>query len=433
MPGTAIVQSGNYKLEIDAGFNVDAFVLDDAVKGILDNTTYVLDGTSQFADVTSGTLNIIVRRGRKDQGDSFSAGTMTFTLNDTLANGVFNPFDTNSPYYNDNANVPGLAPLRQVNLIRYDNTGTAKYLFKGKIVDYDYQFVLGGVNTVSVYCADSMYLLSQTFMDAFNPDPQLSGARINTVLDLPEIAYPSGATNRDIATGTVNLGHDASYNVPAGTNALNYLLQINDTAEFGRLFVSRDGKLTFDNRIGATLDPAVATFNDTGSGIKLDDIGISFQADQVVNRAVVTGLNGNTSTASNSTSISTYFIQNTSITNSLLHDATEIATAAVYLLEPTPAARYTDVSTPFSSCTTTQRDTLATIDIGDTISISKTFKSGTGTSSLNQTLSVEGVEHTLNFNTGHRITLFTAPTTILYYLVLDDATYGRTDADNVLG
>jgi len=127
MPGTAVVQSGNYKLEIDAGFSVDAFVLDDATKGVLDNTTYVLDGTTQYADVTAGTLNIAVRRGRRDMGDSFSGGSMSFTLNDTLANGVFNPFDTNSPYYDANQNVPGLAPMRQVNLIRYDQTGTAQY------------------------------------------------------------------------------------------------------------------------------------------------------------------------------------------------------------------------------------------------------------------------------------------------------------------
>jgi hypothetical protein len=433
MPGTSVIQSGNYKLEIDCGFAVDAFTLDDSVKGVLDNTTYTLTGTTQFADVTAGTLNMTVRRGRKDQGDSFSAGTLTFTLNDTLAGGVFNPFDTSSPYYQDNAQTPGLAPLRQVNLIRYNSSGTAEYLFKGKIVDYDYSFVLGGSNTVSVYCADDMYLLSQTFLDAFNPSPELSGARINTVLDLPEIDYPTGASARDIATGTVNLGHDSSYNVAAGTNALNYLLQINDTAEFGRLFVSRDGKLTFDNRVGTTLSPSVATFNDTGTGIKYDNIGVSFQADQVINRAVVTGLNGTSSTASNATSINTYFIQNASITNSLLHDATEIATAAVYLLEPSPQARYTDISTPFSSLTTSQRDTVATIDIGDTISISKTFVAGTGTTSFNQDLSIEGVEHSINFNTGHRITLYTAPTTIVYYLTLDDATYGVLDADNVLG
>ena len=53
MPGTAVVQSGNYKLEIDSGFAIDGFVLDDATKGVLNNTTYVLDGTTQYADVTA--------------------------------------------------------------------------------------------------------------------------------------------------------------------------------------------------------------------------------------------------------------------------------------------------------------------------------------------------------------------------------------------
>ena len=32
---TSIVQSGNYTLEIDAGFNIDGFTLDDPVKGVL--------------------------------------------------------------------------------------------------------------------------------------------------------------------------------------------------------------------------------------------------------------------------------------------------------------------------------------------------------------------------------------------------------------
>jgi hypothetical protein len=433
MPGTAVVQSGNYTLEIDAGFQVDAFTLDDATKGVLDNTSYVLDGTTQFADVTDGTLNIGVRRGRRDQGDQFSAGTMSFTLNDTLAGGVFNPFDTSSPYYDSNQGVPGLAPMRQVNLIRYDASNNAEYLFKGYVVNYDYNFQLGGLNTVTVYCADQFYLLAQTYMDALNPVAETSGERIETVLDLPEVDFPTGPTARNISTGTVNLGHSSEYDVPAGTNVLAYLSQINDTAEFGRLFMSRDGVLTFQDRIGATLSASVADFHDDGTNIKYDRVGITFEADQVVNRSVVAGLDGSTATATDATSIATYFIQTNSITNSLLHDATEIATAATYLLEPDPEARYTDVSTKFSMLTTAQRDTVAIVDIGDTITIEKTFPIGTGTGQLAQELSVEGVEHQIDFATGHRITFYTAPTTIVYELILDDPTYGVIDADNVLG
>jgi hypothetical protein len=429
MPGVAVVDSGNYDLKIATGFVQDAFLLDDAVKGVLDNTTYVLDGTTEFANVMDSVTTITVRRGRRDVGDQFSAGTMTFTIQDV--DGVFNPFDENSPYYDTAESKPGLAPLRAVQLIRYDSTDVPESIFSGYVVNFDYNFGLGTLDTVTVYCADQFYLLAQTYLNELNVSAETSGERIETVLDLPEVDFPAGA--RDIATGTVNLGHDAAYTVPAGTNVLQYITQINETAEFGRLFMSRSGVLTFQDRIGTTLSAPVADFHDDGTNFKYDGVGISFEADAVVNRAVVTGLDGDSHTATNAGSIATYFIQTTSITNSLLHDSTEIQAAAEYLLNPEPEPRYTSVATRFLMLTTPQKDTLATVDIGDTISIEKTFPSGAGTSQLAQELTVEGIEHYLDFSTGHRVLYSTAPTTVVYELILDDVTYGTIDTTNALG
>ena len=430
MAGFPVVNAGNYDLQIDAGFLVNGFTLDNATSGVLDNTEFVLTGNTQYASVLPSTQSVTVKRGRRDIGDTFSAGTMAFTILDV--SGIFNPFDENSPYYDANANVPGLAPMREVRLIRYDNLDNPEYLFRGFVVNYDYNFSLGGLDTVTVYCADQFYLLSQTYMNALNPSAELSGARINTVLSLPEVDFPTGAS-RDIATGTVNLGHDASYDVPAGTNVLSYVSQINDTAEFGRVFMARDGVFTFQNRVGLTLSNPVADFHDDGTEIPYYGLGVSFEADAVVNRSVVTGLNGNTATATDATSIATYFIQTSSITNSLLHEQTEIDTAASYLLNGDPEARFTSVETAFMALTTAQRDTVAIIDIGDTIAIEKTFPSGTGTTQLAQELSVEGIEHYLDISSGHRVLISTAPTTIVYELILNDATYGTLDALNVLG
>ena len=191
--------------------------------------------------------------------------------------------------------------------------------------------------------------------------------------------------------------------------------------------------LTFQDRIGTTLSSPVADFHDDGTNFKYNGVGISFEADAVVNRSVVTALNGNTSTADNATSIATYFIQTSSITNSLLHEQTSIDTAASYLLNPQPEARYTSVETAFLMLTTAQKDTLATLDIGQTITVEKTFPSGAGTSQLAQELSVEGIEHYLDFSTGHRVLYSTAPTTVVYELILDDATYGTLDSTNALG
>ena len=60
-----VVQSGTYTLELDTGFQIDAFVLNDATKGVLNNTSYVLDGTTQFADITEYVTSINYKRGRE--------------------------------------------------------------------------------------------------------------------------------------------------------------------------------------------------------------------------------------------------------------------------------------------------------------------------------------------------------------------------------
>jgi len=70
---------------------------------------------------------------------------------------------------------------------------------------------------------------------------------------------------------------------------------------------------------------------------------------------------------------------------------------------------------------------VASIEIGQTITVEKTFQSGSGTTELAQELSVEGIEHTITVGAGHSILLSTAPTTIVYQFILDNAIYGKLD------
>jgi len=429
MAGVAVVASGNYDLEIDTGFVQDAFLLDDATAGVLDNTTYVLDGTTNYASVLNGVNQVNVRRGRRDQGDQFSAGTMTFTMLDTTS--VFMPFDENSPYWDSTTAKPGLAPLRKVRLSRYSATNVKEYLFKGVIVNFDYNFALGGLDTVTVYCADDFYLLAQTYLDEYNVSEELSSVRLSAILDRPEVDFPIG--QRDISTGTQTLGGAAAFTITNGTNVLGYCSRINE-AEQGRLFMSRDGDLTFQPRIGTTLDPAVADFHDDGTEIPYNGLGITFEADQVTNRAVVQILGSNNPQVANDTgSQATYFIQTYSITDSLLHSDSAALDLATYLLDPNPEPRFTSLNTAFAMLSSAQRDTVAVIDIGDTITIEKSFAPNTNPASLAQELSVEGIEHSINVNNGHIVTYYTAPTTIVYELILDDLTFGIISADNALG
>ena len=238
---TSIVQSGDYLLELDTGFDSASFRLDDSTKGVLDNTTYTLGpSATNFADITEYVTVINYNRGRRKPEYQFGAGTMSFRMRDET--GILGPYDTSSPYYDPTNDKPGLAPMRQVRLSR-----ESEYLFVGYVTQYEYLFALAGPNEVQVTCADNFYLLSQTQIAAFNPSAETSGERIATVLALPEIDY-QGTTNID--TGTVNLGHDNAYNVQAGTNTMQYLNAINQ-AEQGRLFMSKNGELTFQPRVGA--------------------------------------------------------------------------------------------------------------------------------------------------------------------------------------
>jgi hypothetical protein len=423
-----IVQSGSYDLTIATGFLVDAFTLDDPVKGLLDSTEYVLDGTTEFASVIDGATGISVFRGRRDIGDQFTAGTMSFDLNDTFTGGIFNPFDTQSPYYDTAQAVPGLAPMRKVVLSR-----EGEELFNGYIVDYSYNFNLGGLDTVSVTCADDFYLLSQTYLNEWNVTEQLASARLVALLALPEVNAFQLPGEQNIATSTITLGGAAAYTVPNGTSVAAYTAKINESVQ-GRIFIARDGVFTFQDRIGNTLSASAADFHDDGTAIPYDNVGISFEANQVINRATVQHA-GATSPeiAEDLTSQATYFIQTTAIGDALVHNDTAALDLAEYLLVGQPEARYTNVSTLFASLTDAQRDTVAVLEIGNTVTIEKSFTSGVTITSLAQELAIEGIQHEIDLSTGHRITLFTSPTTLVFELILDDAVYGTIDTENVLG
>ena len=124
-------------------------------------------------------------------------------------------------------------------------------------------------------------------------------------------------------------------------------------------------------------------------------------------------------------------MQALAITDSLLQNDAEALTLADYLLEGIPAPRFTSISTTFASLTTLQKDTLAPIDIGQTVQISKNYTTGTPTSKT-QDLAVEGVDHDINVFTGHRVTVYTSDTIVLNDLILNDVLFGTINTNNGL-
>jgi hypothetical protein len=423
MPAS-VIQSGEYLLEIDTGWDSSSFTLDSSTKGILDNTTFLLGPNTDFADVTDGVLDVSITRGRRDIGDQFVPGIMNFTLNDQLADGAFNPFNTDSPTYDPANNEPGIAPMRRVRFYRYNSLGVAQSLFQGFIVTYDYQFNLDGNDLVTVQAIDDQYLLSQAFLDEWNVTEQVASARVVELLALPEVDAFQGVGQQSIETSAVTLGGAAAYTVPSGSNAQGYLNDIM-AAEQGRAFVDRSGRFVFQKRIGATLAGASVDFGDNDpSHYPYDSVSINFGADKVINRASVTHLGATgPETVDDLASQAKYFIQAIAYTESLVHNDTAALSLASYLIQGEPSATLTSVNTGFQMLSTGERDNVAILEIGDTISVEKTITTtATTTSVIAQESFIEGIEHRISYSQPHQVTIYTSPTTVYQLFVLDSST-----------
>ena len=406
-----VPNAGDILVELDTGAIIDGFELDDAIRGVLNNPDFVLDGTTEFADITTYVRSLSIRRGRERTTDQANqSGTLTFTMQEDAAQEL-NPLNDLSIYYNQAAGMPGLAPLRQVRVSR-----DGEYLIQTYVTNYDYSYNLGALDTVSVAAADATYLLARTALAEQTPSVQTSSARVSAVLAFPEVNY-TGAT--DIAADPVaTLG---AYQINNATPVMDYLAQISN-AEQGRIFISRDGVLTFQKRISAAFSSPSIQFGDAVN-TPYNALTIEFDASDVVNRASITIQGGTTQVATDAASQAAYFIQSVEQSASLLSTDAQALTLADYLLVAEPSPRYTSIGTWFGSLSEPQRDALATAEIGDLIEITKTEPFG----AVTQELYIEGIEHTITFDYGMTSKFFTSPTTLVYDFILNDPVFGILD------
>lgn len=411
-----IITGGTLTVELDVGF-ANGFTLDDATKGQLNDPKYVLDGVDDFAEINVRSVDIF--RGRRRTIDPITPARATIIALDPTRQ--FDPYNEDSVYWNSTDDTPGLSPLREVRITR-----NSTVIFRGRVVDFVYDYVgPKKIPTVTIIAADDLFILANSFLSAFTATEELSSARVTAILDKTEVDWPAGA--RDITTGTTTLG---AYTVTEGTNALDYLRQV-DAAERGRLYVrASDGDLVFEPRLGNTFSNPGVTFADDGTGTPYRQVFVDFTVESVLNRVTVQRQGGTAQTATDPASIALYFTQAETITNSLLSSDAQALTLANYLLQGSPEPRFSGVVTFFGSLTTLQKDTVAAVDIGDTISIKRTFASGTPLS-VTEELSVEGIQHRVDLQ-GETMTFYTAPTTIVYPFELDDAVFGILDSTNAL-
>jgi hypothetical protein len=263
------------KVELGADLGIrdpNTFILDDATRGVLDNTEFTLSG-DRFFDITDRLVSVSTSRGKNQALDRIDAGQLNLVVDNF--DRLFDPLYADGFYFGQ------LIPGKEV---RISCNGFP--VIYGFVDDLDIAYEPGNRSVVSFQAADGLSNLTINNLPEVSPDVELSGARVTRILDLPEVGWP--ADQRSIDTGNSFMSDS---DIAEGTQAVSYL-QLVATSESGEVFVSKDNKFVFKARNSA---PGVIDliFTDEGSipgytTVPFAELGVVYGSEQLFNRIVLT-------------------------------------------------------------------------------------------------------------------------------------------------
>jgi hypothetical protein len=395
---------------VEIGFDLSAlggpfFILDDPVQGVLDNTEYTLGGTL-FYDVSEFVRSVSVGRGKSRQLDRFTAGGATIEFNNN--NRVFDPENTSSPFFGQ------IIPKRT---IKVETGGSA--VFYGVVDDWNLNYDISGLSVANADCVDGFTLLSQRVLADHTSTVQLSGARVNAVLDRPEVNWPSSL--RDIDNGATTLQADV---VEDGTNVYEYLQLVSDS-DPGAFFMGADGFINYRDRTVAPVGSGVVVFSDDGSGVPFSDVQIVYGSELLFNYIQIERNNGGTAIVFDTDSINTYGQQALIKSNLLMNTDSDGLELANYLLGQysEPEYRFETLTVRLEALSTIQQNSVLGLEIGDVAEIK--FTPNNVGSQIDKYASIIRIDHDIRSDS-HSIT-FGFETLDYASLVLDDVEFGLLD------
>ena len=411
---------------MELGFPVNIFTLDSAEDGVLDED--IFGGTLVGDDVSQFCQEISISRGRSDQLQNFNAGTCTVRL--LNRDRRFDPINESSPYWDVSTGKSGVTPRRKVTVF-----SDGVQLFTGRITDIDVSYEPNNPNAtsensyVTITAADDFVLLANTFTEnAITPSQELSGARVTSILDLPEVNYPA---TRDIDTGAATLGGGATFAIDSNSNVLTYLQSV-ATSEQGYFFVAADGDLTFTDRIAASFTSPSAYFSDAGTDIPYTSLSVMYGQEFLYNKVVCTVEGGIDQVANDVASQTEYGISTLSLSGLLLIDDAAALVLAADLLDKykEPEYRFDRIQTIYNPLASGDQVTLTAVDIADVVRITRTYPTGTP-ASVTKDYSIENIRHVIS-PSSHTVEYGLAVADLVYAFILDDSLYGVMDSTNAL-
>lgn len=282
-----------------------------AISGVGEWQRLVVTGTAP-ASTTRAYIQVNMSRTGSVQ---FSSGTPTFSVDGAMIEATANPLPYFDGSFTDDPPLTTYAWTGTANASTSTATGIDPqgYQFVGYITDWDLDYFTSGDATATIRASDAFSILSnQTVPDQTMPFEK-SGTRINRVLDQFNVLFLPNRSQIDEGRETL------SDDVTDGANLLAYLQQIEAT-EGGRLFVAKNGDLRFDSgdATNPTL-PVVATFSDTGAGIRYEDVRVVYGTEQLANQ-ITADYNGGSVSADNLTSQAAYGVTQASLPTLLVNN-----------------------------------------------------------------------------------------------------------------
>jgi hypothetical protein len=407
-------------VKVELGLNLGqsdpfSFVLDSATRGLLDSTEFTLGG-ERFFDITDRLVTTTVRRGKNNALDRIDAGIVTITVDNS--DREFDPLYEAGPYYGQ------LIPRRSVRVSANDVP-----VFRGFIDDFDIQYEPGKQSVVQIQVSDAFSVLANSGLEEFTPSSELSGARINTVLDRPEVDWP--ADQRDIDPGnSVMLDTD----VAEGTGTLEYL-QLVSNSEFGTLFLAKDGKITYRERNAVPNTPNLV-FSDeivagVYTGIQFADVNIVYGSENLYNRITLENADAipDTAFAEDADSQTVYGPRALEQTGLLIQDPAQLQFLADFLLAryKEPQYRFETVTVVMDTITEANQDAVLDLEIGDIVQVR--FEPSDIPPAIEQYCRIIGINH--DWNPASKNISFALERLDFAIFILDDAVLGVLDDDRL--
>jgi hypothetical protein len=402
------------KVEISFDLSADPTrnfaVLDDAVKGILDGTDFVLGG-ALLIDVTDKVTNFSVTRGKSRQLDRYPAGKANIRLDNSDRS--FDPLFTSGPYAGQ------ILPRRDVRISTNDITQ-----YSGVIDDWNLDYSPNGASYAEIIASDAFTIFANQELQERSNIVELSGERIASVLSLPEVNWP--VDRRNLQDGQQVLQDDT---IQAGTNTLEYLQKVTDS-EPGSLFISKNNRVTFKDRQTDASQAGGVSLTDDGTGIPYQEIRVVYGAELLYNRVIVSRLNGGTAIAENEASQREYDITTLSISDLLMDSDLQAENLAKFLVGKysEPEYRFESLTVEIETLTPEQQDDILGLELGDVVEVK--FTPNNIPPAIDRFVEIIRIDQRVT-PTSHKITFGLGALDFSFWR-LSDPVFGRLSAGNSL-